>query len=195
MSRKKKNQTFLNKRRSREQRSLIFELLENRVVLCNTWVGFLPTSWAITQPGPTSVAVTLTPGDDVFTAGPYVAPATGLTYLGIWNVNPVPVGTTPCWNSYSGSSWIGTPLATPVTAAALTSLDVTGLPGDDTIDAKALTLLNGFTAALVVTAHGNDGQDTIKGSEFNDKLWGDGDTDNIYGLLGDDHIYGGLPLG
>jgi Ca2+-binding RTX toxin-like protein len=64
-----------------------------------------------------------------------------------------------------------------------------GNDGDDLIDARAGDYANGFTVGRYL--EGDDGNDTIYGSNYGDNINGGNGNDKIYGLFGYDQINGG----
>jgi Ca2+-binding RTX toxin-like protein len=74
-----------------------------------------------------------------------------------------------------------------VNCTAITSISVTGGPGNNAID---LSAVNGtdFTALTSVTANGGDGEDTLAGSELADRLIGGKKNDIVTGNGGNDTL-------
>lgn len=78
----------------------------------------------------------------------------------------------------------------PVSASSVTSLDVVGGKGKNTIDLSGVTATS-FTALTTVTIDGGAGNDSIIGSSLNDSISGGGGNDTIKGGDGNDTLNGG----
>ncbi|MHC4875061.1 MAG: peptidylprolyl isomerase [Planctomycetota bacterium] len=79
----------------------------------------------------------------------------------------------------------------PISASAVTAIQVTGGDGDNPIDLSGVTGTD-FTSLTSVDIDGGSGADTITGSDFADTIDGGDDNDSISGGDGDDSIFGGL---
>lgn len=77
-----------------------------------------------------------------------------------------------------------------VAASAVTSLDVMGGKGKNTIDLSAVTATT-FTTLNSVKINGGAGNDSIIGSGLNDSIQGGGGNDTINGGAGNDSLNGG----
>ena len=70
------------------------------------------------------------------------------------------------------------------------AINVTGGPGDNTIDLGTVTAVD-FPTLTSVTLHGEGGNDTITGTGLVDTLNGDGGDDTLVGAKGNDIMNGG----
>ncbi len=77
-----------------------------------------------------------------------------------------------------------------VTASSVTSLDVVGGKGKNTIDLSGVTS-TAFTSLTTVKIEGGAGNDSIIGSGLNDSILGGGGNDTIKGGSGNDSLNGG----
>ena len=78
----------------------------------------------------------------------------------------------------------------PVSASSVTSLDVVGGKGKNTIDLSGVTAAS-FTALTTVKIDGGAGNDSIIGSALNDSISGGGGNDTLKGGDGNDSLNGG----
>jgi len=74
-----------------------------------------------------------------------------------------------------------------VNSADITSIAVTGGPGDNQIDLSGVTVA-AYPAISAVTVNGGAGKDTITGSEHADRLVGGDNDDDVSGIAGYDTI-------
>ena len=77
-----------------------------------------------------------------------------------------------------------------VAASSVTTLDVVGGKGKNTIDLSGVTA-TAFTALTQVNINGGAGNDSIIGSALNDSILGAGGNDTINGGSGNDSLNGG----
>jgi hypothetical protein len=82
------------------------------------------------------------------------------------------------------------PEGDPAPCGQVESVEVTGGPGPNAIDLAGVTAA-AFTSVEVLTVLGDEGNDTIAGSQLADELEGDLDDDTLRGNAGNDQLSGG----
>ena len=110
--------------------------------------------------------------------------ASGADTVSVQNVEEVEVDFT----AGSGTLNITGDFAT--SGVAVSTIEVEGGSGDDVVDASAMTS-TGPASDVRIVAHGNDGNDTLRGGVGDDELHGGGDNDVLAGNGGDDLLDGG----
>ena len=82
------------------------------------------------------------------------------------------------------------PEGDPAPCGQVQSVEVAGGPGSNAIDLAGVTTA-AFTSVEVVVVAGDEGNDTITGSQLADELEGDLDDDTLRGNTGNDELSGG----